>query len=107
KRTEARKKGQVARSVDLNGAVVLMAGLFALSGFGPGMLRRLEEATVAVLDLVKTPQVVDRGGLGSLLGSVGEHVALAVLPIVAVCALAGVLVNVLQVGFRPSMTALK
>jgi flagellar biosynthesis protein FlhB len=107
KLSEARKKGQVARSMDLNGAVILMAGLVALSGFGPVMLRRLEEATVAVLDLVKTPQVVDRRGLGWLFASVGEHVLLAVLPIVAVCALAAVLVNVLQVGFRPSLTALK
>ena len=35
---EARKKGQVARSADVNGAVVLMAGLLALSAFGPKML---------------------------------------------------------------------
>jgi flagellar biosynthesis protein FlhB len=107
KRSEARKKGQVARSMDLNGAVVLMAGLVALSGFGPAMLRRVEESTVAILNLVKTPQVVARNGLGWLFASVGEHVALAVLPVVAICALAGILVNVLQVGFRPSLTALK
>ena len=41
---EARKKGQVARSMDLNGAVVLLASLLALSAFGPGMLQRMEEA---------------------------------------------------------------
>ena len=49
KREEARKKGQVARSVDLHGAIVLMASLFALSAFGPAMLRRMEEATITVL----------------------------------------------------------
>jgi flagellar biosynthetic protein FlhB len=93
--------------VDLNGAVILMAGLVALSSFGPAMLRRVEEATVGTLDLIKTPQVVDGRGLGWLFAAVGEHVALAVLPIVAICALAGIVVNVLQVGFRPSLRALK
>ena len=34
-RDEARKKGQVAKSADLNGAVVLLAALFALSALGP------------------------------------------------------------------------
>ena len=38
---EARKKGQVARSMDLNGAVVLMASLFALSAFAPKMFARM------------------------------------------------------------------
>ena len=31
RREEARKKGQVAKSADLNGSVVLLAALFALS----------------------------------------------------------------------------
>ena len=35
RREEARKKGQVAKSADLNGAVVLLAGLFALGSTGP------------------------------------------------------------------------
>ncbi|HEY7074457.1 MAG TPA: flagellar biosynthesis protein FlhB [Solirubrobacteraceae bacterium] len=107
KRGEARKKGQVARSVDLNGAVVLVAGLVALSAFGPAMLHRVAEATVAILDLVKTPQVVDQRGLGWLFASVGEHVALAVLPVVGICAVAAVVVNVLQVGFKPGLGSLK
>ena len=41
KRDDARKKGQVARSMDLNGAVVLLAALLALSAFAPGMMRRM------------------------------------------------------------------
>ena len=55
KRDEARKKGQVARSMDANGAVVLMAGVLALSAFGPGIMRRMEEATVGVLSFVSRP----------------------------------------------------
>jgi flagellar biosynthesis protein FlhB len=107
KRAEARKKGQVAKSQDLNGAAVLLASLLALSSFGPGMMRRLEEATVGVLQLIQSPQVVDSKGLGSIFGEVAGHVAVAAAPVVGACALAGIVVNVAQVGFKPSFHSLK
>ena len=53
KRAEARKKGQVARSQDVNGAVVLMAALIALSAFGPGVVRRMQEAMIGVRAFVE------------------------------------------------------
>jgi flagellar biosynthesis protein FlhB len=107
KRQEARKKGQVARSQDLNGAVVMAASVLALSAFGPGVYRRMAEATVGILDLIKDPSVVDRKGVGRLFVETGGHVLGATAPIVLVCALAGVAANVLQVGFKPSTHALK
>jgi flagellar biosynthetic protein FlhB len=106
KRQEAREKGQVARSMDANGAVVLLASVLALSAFGPTMLHRLQEAMLGVLAWIETPEVVDRKGVGELFATVGMHVAVAVIPIVAICTLAGVVVNVGQVGFKPSPKAL-
>jgi flagellar biosynthetic protein FlhB len=107
KRAEARKKGQVARSQDINGAVVMLASVLALSAFGPGMWRRMADATVAILDLIKEPSVVDRKGIGQLFMEVGGHMLGGFAPILLVCAVAGVLANVLQVGFKPSFQALK
>jgi flagellar biosynthetic protein FlhB len=101
KRREARQKGQVARSQDVNGAAVLLASVLALSAFGPGTFRRMEEATVGILDLVSRPEVVDENGVGDLFMTAGGA------PIVLVCAIAGVLASVLQVGFKPSTKALK
>jgi flagellar biosynthetic protein FlhB len=107
KRQEARKKGQVGRSQDINGAVVMLASVLALSAFGPGMYRRMADATVGILDLIKEPSVVDRKGIGELFMTIGGHVLAGCAPIVLVCALAGVIANVGQVGFKPSMQALK
>jgi flagellar biosynthetic protein FlhB len=104
---EARKKGQVARSVDFTSAVTLMASLFALSAFGPSMLHRMEEAMIAVLGLARSPEIVDVRSIGSLFGQVGMHIAVAAAPVIVVCALAGVIVNVAQVGFKPTAHALK
>src|SRR3954454_10616588 len=93
---EARQKGQVARSQDVNGAAVLMASVLALSAFGPGMFRRMEEATVGILALVKDPSVVDRKGIDELFMVAGGHAFAGAAPIVLVCAVAGLLASVLQ-----------
>ena len=106
KRQEARAKGQVARSQDANGAIVLMAAVMGLSAFGPAMFRRMQEATLGVLDFVSTPEVVDRKGVTELFMTVGMHIAVASVPVIAICALAGIAANVAQVGFKPSPKAL-
>jgi flagellar biosynthetic protein FlhB len=104
---DARKKGQVARSMDLNGAVVLLAALLALSAFGPMMFHRMQEAMIAVLALVETPAIVDTRGVGSLMAEVGMHIGAACAPVVAICAIAGLVVNVAQVGFHPAPAGVK
>ncbi len=38
---EARNKGQVAKSMDLGGATVLLVGLMAIGSFGPAMLEAM------------------------------------------------------------------
>jgi flagellar biosynthesis protein FlhB len=106
KRLDARQKGQVARSQDANGAIVLLASVLALSAFGPRVFQRMAEATVGIIDLIKNPSVVDRKGIGELFMTVGGHVFGAAAPIVLVCALAGVAANLMQVGFKPSPKAL-
>jgi flagellar biosynthesis protein FlhB len=107
KRQDARKKGQVARSQDLNGAIVMAASVLALSAFGPGIYNRMAEATVGILDLIKDPSIVNRNGVGVLFTTIGGHVFGAIAPVVLVCMVAGVAANVIQVGFKPSTQALK
>ena len=107
KRDDARKKGQVARSMDLNGAIVLLAALFALSAFAPRMLQRIEDATRELLLLVAQPDVVGREGIGDVLMEVANAWLLSLAPIAAVCMVAGLLASVGQVGFKPSAQAIK
>jgi flagellar biosynthesis protein FlhB len=107
RREEARKKGQVARSTDLNGAAVLVAALFALGSFGPGMAAHCREALRSSLLAIADPGQVSIAGIGPLLTAAGSHVGLAVAPIAGVCLVTGILVNVAQVGVRPTTHALK
>ena len=107
KQGEAFNKGQVAKSMDLNGAVVLIAALFALSAFGPRMLAEMETAMLTVFQLVSHPQVVDQKGIGSLFMLIGKHVVLGALPVVAVCMVSGFIVNVAQVKLKLKRKVLK
>jgi flagellar biosynthesis protein FlhB len=107
KRSEARKKGSVAKSADLNGAVVLFAALFALSATAPRLVTTLEASLTQAFQLIATPGIVDHRGLGQLLSAQMGSAALAAAPVVFTCMAAGLIVNVAQVGGKPHMTALK
>ena len=107
KRDDARKKGQVARSMDLNGAVVLLAALFALSAFAPRILHRIGDASRELLLLCAQPDVVGREGIGDVLMEVANAWLLSLAPIAAVCLAAGLIASVGQVGLKPSFEAVK
>lgn len=107
RREEARKKGQVARSADLGGAMVLIAGLAALIVTGPSLAERMGDAMRRTLTLTAHPEVVVEGGLGALVLPALRDVALGVAPIAMACLVAGVVTSVMQVGVRPMPGALK
>ena len=107
RKQEARRKGQVAKSQDLGGAVILLAALMSLSALGPAAWHHMQDAMYNSLALIATPDVVEQQGIGDVLGSAMTDAALAFGPIGAVCAVAGAITGVLQVGWKPSAEALK
>jgi flagellar biosynthetic protein FlhB len=107
RRNEARQKGQVARSTDLQGAVVLLAGIVAMGAVGPKIVERMADVLRGAIAQMSSPDVVSRHGIGTLMSSAGEAVLLAVAPIALACVMAGVATSVGMVGFRPSGKALK
>jgi flagellar biosynthesis protein FlhB len=107
-RKRAREKGQVARSSDLGGSVVLVAGLLAISvtgskvaGAGAATFREM------LGDISHPARATSAAGLNGLMHSTLSTMALTVGPIAGTCMVAGVLAGVAQVGFRPSTHALK
>ena len=105
KRNEARQKGQVAKSNDLNGAAVMLAGLMAIGAFGGGIAMRMQETLRTGIVSISHPQVVDRKGVGPILMDAVKDVGLAVAPVAAACLVAGLVISVLQVGLKPSLKA--
>jgi flagellar biosynthetic protein FlhB len=107
RRSEARKKGQVAKSADLNGAVVMFAALFALSATAPHLVETLQTSLRDAFGLISTPDVVNHRGLGPLITHQARSAGLAAAPVIFTCVAAAVLVNVIQVGGKPHIGALK
>jgi flagellar biosynthetic protein FlhB len=107
KRREAREKGQVARSSDLQGAVVLIAGVVALGSAGPGLVGRMGDVMRGAILQIQDPGIVSKQGIGVLMTAAGQAALLAVAPIALACVLAGVAASVGMVGFKPSGKALK
>lgn len=108
RKEDARRRGQVARSQDVNGAVVLIAGLLVLSLMGPKIVDGMARSMRSAFDGAATPgTIMTARGLESLAMSTLSTVALAIAPIAFVCAIAAVAVNLGQVGIKPSAEALK
>jgi flagellar biosynthetic protein FlhB len=107
RRQEARKKGQVAKSQDLNGAVVLLAGLLALSLLAPHVVGTMERSLREGLASISEPRrLVTGAGLGALFSATLKSVVAGVAPIAGVCLLAGIVANLGQVGVKPATHAL-
>ncbi len=98
RRTEARTRGQIAKSQDLSAAVLLLVGLLTLDLFGENMLRRLYAMTQFLLGGGGEPYV--RGSQLVPLGreAVAEMFSI-LMPILLVFMLASLVVVLLQTGF--------
>lgn len=93
---EAREKGQVARSVEINSVVVLLAGLLTIRYAGPYMVDSLRDLTVFFYQNMNTSlgtENIYTYGI-FLMG----RTFLLLAPVLGVILLVGLLVNYLQVG---------
>ena len=107
-RRRAREKGQVARSPDLGGSFVLIAGIFALSAMGPRIVSAGASSFREILrDIPHAGQATTAAGLNGLMHAALSTIALAVVPVAGACMAVGVLAGVAQVGFTPTPQALK
>jgi flagellar biosynthesis protein FlhB len=108
KRKDARKKGQVAKSTELNGVVVLMAGLISIMFLGSKVINGMASAMrVAWADIANPANVTSGVGLHGLLEVVLHTMESTVAPIFAITIAAALIANIAQIGLRPSGKALK
>jgi flagellar biosynthetic protein FlhB len=98
RRQEARRKGQVFKSTDLNAAIIMVAGSVAIYLSYPNIIQSLQDFTSLYL-LERTIQDFSIQYTVELLREVLYLLAQLVLPIMATCFLAALLITYLQVGF--------
>ena len=85
RREESRKKGQMARSQDLNGALVLIGGLIAVAVWGPHMMEKLGGSMRDTIGMMSNPRAVTASMLGQVAVQSGKTIGLSVGPIALAC----------------------
>jgi flagellar biosynthetic protein FlhB len=107
RRDEARRKGQVARSTDVNTSAGLLAALVALALTGPTTVSRLADVVRSGLMQSGQPDLVTTAGLGQLAAWAGTAVLTAAAPVVVAALAGGLVANVAQVRPRLTLSATK
>jgi flagellar biosynthetic protein FlhB len=108
KRRETRRKGQVAKSTDLNGAIVLIAGLIMISFLGSKVVdASANYMQNAFQEIPHAAAITTGAGLSALYHALLDMMLATVAPISGVCLAAALLANVAQIGFRPSLHGLR
>jgi flagellar biosynthesis protein FlhB len=107
-RKRAREKGQVARSPDLGGSLVVIAGLLAISLTGTRIVLAGASAFRSIFSEIADPrQATSAAGLSDLMHSALSTIVVAVVPVALACVATAVIAGVAQVGLRPTPQALK
>ncbi len=106
RREEARKRGQVAKSPDLAGAAVFLAGVFVLHLLAAPTLASIGGTMQAVLSRIQEHQDFTTVSVWTLFLRAFGSASLLLGSLFAVAAIAGVGVNVLQTGGVVSLVPL-
>lgn len=106
RREEARRKGQVARSTEINSALLLLVAAWTLQWLGPRMADQVQSLmrhslarapSVEVTDLLLQTKVLALGGM----------MAQSLLPVLGVLLLIGLAAGVAQVGLMVTLEPLR
>jgi len=106
RRKEARKKGQVAKSMEVNSALVLLVGLTSLTIFGGYMLTRMMDANRFIFSQLSQIQLTREAMQGHFLA--GALLLASILaPVFIPILIVGVVANLLQSGWLLSLEAIR
>lgn len=98
RREDARKRGQVARSMEVNSALMMLAGFSVLMLFREHFLNGLMSHTRRILSQSHTYHL-DFAGTQQLFLALLRDFLFILFPVLVTMFVAGILVNLLQVGF--------
>ena len=102
RREETRKKGQVARSMEISSALVLLFGVISIYIFSSYIYSNISQIMKFTFENLLSFEITQTN-LQAYLIELSIKVGMILLPIVAVCLFVGLLSNLIQVGFIFSM----
>lgn len=108
RKSDARKKGQVFKSTELNSAIVLLAAFLCLKNFGPDLYENMFTFMNRVFEVyMEKEDLFTTSGIMAMFMELAIFLFKAMLPIFAVMLLMGVISNLMQSGFLFTMEPIK
>lgn len=98
RRSEARKDGNVVKSIDVNAAVIMLTAAGGLMFLAPAMGQGLAQLMQAYLSGPALTQM-DLGGVAKDFQDIANHVLDFLVPFLALMFVAAVTANIMQIGF--------
>ena len=98
RKSDARNKGQVAKSQELNAAFVLIVGFWAMKALGSNMYREIAGYTAYIFEHLNT--TVDIESVMRLFISIAMVFLKTAFPIMVAIMLIGLAINIVQVGWN-------
>ncbi len=106
-RSEARKRGRVAKSQDLSGAGVLFAGFIAVIMMSSNVVNAAgAQMRLMFTHIARPGDMISGAGLNGLFHEVLDTLLSTVGPIAGICVAAALLLNIAQTGLKPTPKAL-
>ena len=105
RRREARKEGQVAKSMELNAAAIICLGFASFYVLGPPLVRQVYSLMQYVMANAPFIATADESFL-NLFTQVGQNLLMIMLPVFAVMVIIAAGINLVQVGVGVSSKAL-
>ncbi len=102
KREEVRKKGQVAKSVEINSALVLLAGIISLKFFGAHLFTQLSQMMHYIFSNFYIMEITE-SGITFYFYTVIIRLSYVLVPIIGLIVLVALISNFFQVGFSLSL----
>jgi len=97
RRQDAREKGTVAKSTEVNSVLVLMASMAILRILSPWIYHRLSALFISIFTMVGNPPQ-DMDSLVRLMRETVIELGIIVLPVIGTIMLVGVFANFIQIG---------
>jgi flagellar biosynthetic protein FlhB len=104
---EARDKGQVAKSMDLTGAGILLAGIVTLGAFGKAMTEGMMNFLSSGLEAAAHPENLGESGLARAMNEATQVGVKAVIPVLLAVVVAAIALLAAQVQLKITPKALK
>ncbi|BCG59671.1 flagellar biosynthesis protein FlhB [Paenibacillus sp. URB8-2] len=98
KRQDARKKGQIAKSAELSGAIVLLSGVLSLTMFG-GFLKERVMTLFTDVFINRITMEVTSSNVQQMMNEYGMQILIMLAPVMGITFILALVSSVAQVGF--------